>query len=418
MMNQFKLVLVAILLLPSTSFALDLAAMQNMAVANRDVVQKYEATYAQSEQSLRQAKGGLYPAVDLSYTVNSLDEASLLEDKENSVLLGKVSWNLFAGFRDKYNVRSADFAREVEQLRLDGIRQDVRLAVALAYLSVWERRANLTVAQAAFQTLEKVYRDGENRYNVGLIGKNELLKFRVDYDNSTITLKAAEGGLKKSVNSLAQQIGAPVTLEDLDFSDFATLPAPVDKEQYHQQMLEKRSEIKALEKLVEVSEAKYEGAKSSYYPRVDAAGSYKRYDNDYLNGNGDNEDEEWRAQLVMSVNLFQGFSTDAAVTGAKLGSRAARHDLAELKASMSTELDNLVIDFQVSMDNVEVARRSIEQAEENLRITQLKYNEGLQQESDLLDAITALSRSKYNEVAVLRTAYSNNFNMLRMINGI
>lgn len=416
-MRQLKIV-IALLLFPVASFALDLATMQNMAVSNRDVVQKYEATFAQSEQGLRQAKGGYYPAVDLSYTVNSLDEASLLEDKENSVVLGRVSWNLFAGFRDKYNIRSAALANEVESLRLDGIRQDVRLGVALAYLSVWERRANRMVAEAAFQTLEKVYRDGENRFQVGLIGKNELLKFRVDFDNADITLKAADAGLKKSVNSLSQQVGAAVTLEELDFHDFATLPSPVDTERYHQLMLEKRSEIKALAKLVDVGDAKYEAAKSSYYPRLDAVGSYKRYDNDYFNGNGDKEDDEWRGQLVMSVNLFQGFSTDAAVTGAKLGSRAAMYDLAELKTAMSTELSNLAIDFQVSLENVEVARRSIEQAEENLRITQLKYNEGLQQESDLLDAITALSRAKYNEVAVQRTAYLNNFNMLRMINGI
>jgi outer membrane protein TolC len=71
----------------------------------------------------------------------------------------------------------------------------------------------------------------------------------------------------------------------------------------------------------------------------------------------------------------------------------------------------------VSLDNVNVANRSIEQAEENLRITQLKYDEGLQRESDLLDAITNLSRAQYNYVAVLRTAFSNNFQITRMVDG-
>ncbi|EKD39977.1 MAG: TolC, partial [uncultured bacterium] len=71
----------------------------------------------------------------------------------------------------------------------------------------------------------------------------------------------------------------------------------------------------------------------------------------------------------------------------------------------------------VSLENVEVATRSIEQAQENLRITQLKYDEGLQRESDLLDAITSLSRSRYNHVAVQRTAFANKFRLTRMIDG-
>lgn len=63
------------------------------------------------------------------------------------------------------------------------------------------------------------------------------------------------------------------------------------------------------------------------------------------------------------------------------------------------------------------ARRSIEQAQENLRITRLKYEEGLQQESDPLDAITNLSRAQANEVAMVRTVFLNYFQIIRMVDG-
>ena len=120
---------------------------------------------------------------------------------------------------------------------------------------------------------------------------------------------------------------------------------------------------------------------------------------------------------MLSMNLFRGFSTEANVTKSKLSARSGKYELAELIDTFSTDLDNLFIDFEVSLDNVNVANRSIEQAQENLRITQLKYDEGLQRESDLLDAITSLSRSQYNYVAVLRTAFSNNFQITRMVDG-
>lgn len=406
-----------LLFLAAPAHALDLAEMQDVALQNRPLVEKYMANLEKSQQDVRLARAGYYPSVDASYVVNKLDEDSTTEHEENSVASAQVSMNLFSGFTDKYNLNAALKGEEVQQYYLTGVEQDIQLDVALAYLDVYERRANRDVAKAAFQTLDKAYKDSESRYQVGLIGKNELLKFRVDFDNADITLKAAEAGLRKSVNNLSRQIGKIIRYEDLDFNDFNTLPPMADRDEYEEKMLTNRSEIKALEKAIDASMDSSEAQKGTYYPRVDAVGSYGQYDNDFINGNGDIKEDEWRAQLVLSINLFSGFSTEASVARAKIDTRALQYDLAELKDTLTTSLDNLFIDFQVSLENVEVALRSIEQAEENLRITQLKYDEGLQRESDLLDAITSLSRAKYNYVTVVRTVFSNDFSMTRMIDG-
>lgn len=421
-MKMSSLVKVCSLTLPlvfcgSIGHAVDLAGMQSLALTNRQVIQQYMTGLEQSEKDVIRARGGYYPAVDVSYTANELDDDSLLEAKENSVAVGKVSWNIFAGFRDRYGLQSAELRTAVERFKLQGIKQDVQLNVALAYLEVFERRANLKVALSAFETLGKIYRDGESRYQVGLIGKNELLKFRVDYDNADITAKSAEASLKKSVNALSRQVGGEISLGDLDFADFNGLPPLVNREEYSARMVAGRSEIKAVELGVDAAAAQAEAEKGGYYPRVDVVGSYRRYDDDLLNGNGAIDEEEVRAQLVVSMNVFQGYTTEATVAKTKLQSRSLQHELVELKSTLQTDLNNLYIDFQVSLENVEVATRSIEQAEENLRITQLKYDEGLQRESDLLDAITSLSRAQYNHVAVVRTAFANNFRLTRMIDG-
>lgn len=415
LINVFVFIL--LLFFSSSALAVSLGEMQEMALGNRQVVQQYVTSLEKSVEDISLARAPYYPSVDVGYIVNSLDEASSVEEQENSTIQGRVSFNLFAGFRDKYNVESAQLLKVVQEYSLQGIRQDLQLSVALAYLSVYERLANKKVALSAFETLGKVYSDGDSRFKVGLIGKNELLKFRVDYDNADITLKAAEAGLKKSINVLSRQVGSRIAFADLDYAEFKELPPLMDKKAYTQAMLETRSEIKALETLVGVSDAQVKSKKSGYYPKVDFVGSYTFYDDDYISGSGQYDDDELRAQLVLSMNLFSGFATDSNVTKAKLSARSGRYELTELKDSFSNDLDNLFIDFEVSLDNVNVATRSIEQAEENLRITQLKYDEGLQRESDLLDAITSLSRAQYNYVTVLRTAFSNNFQIIRMVDG-
>ena len=408
---------VLLLFFSSTAWAVSLTEMQEMALGNRQVVQQYVTSLEQSVEDITIAKAPYLPFVDVSYTANALDEDGIYEAKENSTLVGAVSYNLFAGFRDKYNIQSAELLRDVQEYSVVAVRQDLQLTVALAYLSVYERLANKKVAQSAFETLGKVYRDGESRYDVGLIGKNELLTFRVDYDNADITLKAADAGLRKSVNDLSRQVGSRINFDDLDFAEFKDLPAVMDKVEYTETMLDTRSEIKALEALIGVSNAQAKREKSEYYPHVDFVGSYSLYEDDIITGQGSYDEDELRAQVVLSMNLYRGGSTEANVTKAKLSARSGQYELAELQDTFTTDLDNLFIDFEVSLDNVNVANRSIEQAEENLRITQLKYDEGLQRESDLLDAITRLSRAQYNYVAVLRTVFSNDFQITRMVDG-
>ncbi len=397
--------------------AADLVTMQQTALNNRAVVQRYMKNVEKSIKDVQLAKGAYYPSVDISYTANSIEDPSWYEDPENSTIAGQVMYNIFAGYKDKYNLLSAQKLQNVEEYRLAGTQQDIQLAVALSYLNVYDRKANLQVTEDAFKTLTRVYRDGENRFDVGLIGKNELLKFRVDYDNADISMKTARAALDKSINTLSREVGMQIPLDELTFAEFTKLPGTLDEEQYLQNMLDSRSEIKVLETLIEATESQVQVAKSEYYPRVDVIGSYYRYDDDFLHGLGDNVDVEARAQLVMSMNLFRGYTKEANVTKTKLEKRGLHYDVQELEETFSNDLQNLFIDYRVSLENVEVAKRSIEQAEENLRITQLKYDEGLERESDLLDAIASLSRARANEVTAIRTVFANYFQIQRMVAG-
>ena len=417
-MRKICSLVISTLLVPAALSAADLASMQEAAVADRAVVQRYMTNVEKSARDVTLAKGGYYPSVDLFYATNSLDEDSTTEHENNSIAGAKVSWNVFAGFRDRYGLRSAEQMHEVEQLRLAGIRQDIRLGVALGYLNVYDRLANLKVAEDAFKTLEKIYQDGKNRYEVGLIGQNELLRFRVDYDNADITAKAAQAGVERSVNDLSRTIGATVSLGELGFGEFSQIPGMLEEDRYLELMLAERSELQALKGVLAAADWQVKASYASYYPQVDLVGSYQNYDDNYVNGAGDISEDEVRLQAQVSMNLFRGFTKEAVTGKAKLEKRGLQYDLKELEDGYVTELHNLFIDYRVSLENVEVAKRSIEQAEENLRITQLKYNEGLQRESDLLDAIANLSRARYNQVAVIRTLFANYFRIMRMADSI
>ncbi len=426
----------AVMLVASPAFGIGLEELQDKALEKREIIQRYIVNLEKREKDRVIARAGYYPSVDVSYQMNKIDEKSpslelgggggaldtgfggsvdsSFSSSESSIFYSAVTWNLFNGFKDKYTIESAELLTEVEDLQLDGLLQDIQLNVALQYLNVYERGANLEVARKNYETLQKIYRDGRNRLEVGLIDRNELLKFKVDLDDSFIQVEAAKGGLEKSVILLGRVAGEDLRLAQLDFEEFETLPGGKDLEADMALMLGRKSELQAFDKLIEASMRQRRSAQSGFYPKVDLVGSYSYFDDDFIGGRGDIGSEEVRAQLVLSMNLYRGGATQASVAKARLETQGLHYDLEERKDTLKTDLQNLHIDYKVSLRNIDVALSSIEQAEENLRITRLKYNEGLQRESDLLDAVANLSRARYNYVAVVQDVFATHFQILRM----
>ena len=403
------------LLISLPAYAANLPELQQTALENRKIINRYKTNLQKSGQSLKSSQSGYLPSFDLSYSMNSLDESSLYENRENSTASGTVSINLFAGFRDKYKIESAQLLQKAEEHKLKGIQQEIMQNVALRYLAIFNRQANLQVVRDFHNTIAKVYEDANSRYEVGLIKKSDLLKFKVDLDNAVISLKKAQVEEKKSVRLLQREIDANIQADQLKFSEFDNLPALINQEQYNSDMLKDRSEIKVLEELIQAAEAQVQIASASHYPSVDLSSSYQTSDDSLLSNSSGVNEEEFRTKLVLSMNIFDGFDKYSKINMAKLEAQSIRYDLEELKSDLKSQLDNLFLDYEVSIDNVTVAESSIVQAEENLRVNRLSYQEGVTTESDLLDAITNLSRARYNFVAAKSEVFDTYFRITRAV---
>ena len=405
------------IVLAQTSVAANLAELQKAAIENRQVVEKFKANLEKSQEEETIAKSSYFPSADITYTMNSLDDTTAFENEENSVAYGALTWNLFNGFKDKYDIASAKFQRQAEGLRLSGIKQDIQLAVALKYIEIFSRKANLQLEQDNYNTLLKAHKDSQSRFDVGLIDKNELLKFKVDLDNAKISLKRAEADLAKSMQQLQREINTDVSLEELSFAEFEELPNISSYDDLKKTMMENRTELRVLEELAEAAQMQVKASYADYYPKLDATTSYRKYADDFRSSDGTSTNEELRSQLVMSVNIFDGFNKGSGVRRAKLEKQIIKHDIEELKLDLDTDLKNLLLDYEVSIENTDVSLSSIEQAEENLRITDLKYKEGLETETNLLDAIANLTRAKFNHIIAKFDVYNNYYRITRAVEG-
>ena len=397
-----------------SAWGASLAELQDQAVANRKIVEKYRLDLQKGELDEKIIKGRFLPSLDLNYTANQLDEDGAFEQSENSAMTGSVSYNIFSGFKDTYDLKSVELVRQSKDYELGAIVQDIRYAVVASYLNIFGRKNQLTVAEDEYKLLQKRYEDSQDQYQVGLIRKNDVLKIKVELDNAEQQLKTAETELMKSVNQIAYDTNSQVSLSSLVFSEFSQLPKVKDFGFYEARMSERRNEIKTLGMLLAAQENAVKSARAAYYPRVDVSGSYKQYGNNYALGQGDEDENEMRLQLQVNMNLFDGFSKDHVLSKAELDVKRIQHDLRELKQSLGTELKNTLLDYAVSEKNLKVAESSILQAEENFRITDVSFKEGVETTADVLDAIFYLSRAKYNVINARNKLFLDYYRLLRI----
>ena len=202
-------------------------------------------------------------------------------------------------------------------------------------------------------------------------------------------------------------------MKDLNFEYFENIPFVKDIEYYTSQLMEKRSEIKAFKALVRKRNTEAQKSKSLLYPKADIVLGYKFFD-ECPDGAG----SETRAQLNVSLNIFDGFRKDSDIENAALKVKQAENELIDLESRLKTELKNIYLDFEVSLEKMDVADDSRLEAGENLRITKLGFEKGIMTSTDILDAIYYLSRARFNYLDSRAEVFENYLEISRMVESL
>lgn len=403
-------------------FSLDLSAttlqkLQDLAVQNREILDKYGQAIEIARQDVAIAKSRKFPRIDITYIVNSLNKDTLLgESRENSVVKGSIYYNIFSGFRDSYNISSAKHIASSKELQAQGVAQDIKMRVALYFTDIYSKKMAIEVSRKNYEAFTQLYIESKKKFEIGVMSRSELLSVRVEQDNAYVELQSTKAELQASINNLNLSVGSSVDLEELDFKFFTSIPQVAHIKKSKKIMLARRADILALKNLISASKAKSSATDSLYYPSFDIVGTYSRYDDSFLNGSGNRpRDDEMRVQIIASYNLYDGRARDAKRAKSRAYESSLRYSLIELENTLKKELQNLYLWYEVSRKNIEATKTGIELAQENLRVTKLSSDEGLITTSELLAAITNLARAQMNNIDAKDRLFKNYFTITRMI---
>jgi outer membrane protein len=317
------------------------------------------------------------------------------------------AWSLFDSFASWHGLTRARLLDNATRHQLDRTEQEVVFHVIESYEQALLGAKWLDVAEHAAATAQAIVERSQARVESGLAVESDLLTAKVRSASRQQEVIRARNDLALALAQLNTAMGVPI---ESSFELTQTLSEPhlpqFVLQDLETQALTGRADLKRIAAEESAQRQTVAMAKSAFGPQLSAFAGWE-LDNPtlFVGGGGNN----WVGGLELKIDLFQG--------GAKRAELSRQRALEEKAAAMKQaatdrvrlEVRRAYYDVDANRQQVEVARASIAQAQESLRINQDRYDTGLITITDLLAAEEAARRSQtdyWEAVRQLRTSYA------------
>ncbi len=385
-------IVLPIALLGTNLYSLDIDEAVESALLNNNSFKKQQYIYDEAKENINISKGAYQPKLDLSYSYNAKSENLDNLGKDHSNGSATLSYNLFNGLTDKYNLKSSEELALYSMFSLEAAKYDLILNTKKSYISYLKSLKNIETAENAFKLLEQQFRDSENKFEQGLLAKNDLLQVNAQMLQSKQSLARAKADARIARYQLKNILGGFLKKDE---KIVALSKAEIMENTYNEKELEARSEIKALMKRIESIRSLKSANKGEFMPNADLSLAYNKYGDDaFLKTNEREVDSQETAMITLSWNLFNGGIDKSQDVIYQKRILQANEDLADLKLSIKLQYENALEEFEVSKLNFQTAKTSLAQSKENYKIVNNRFKEGLSTSTDLINANYLLTSAK------------------------
>jgi outer membrane protein len=305
---------------------------------------------------------------------------------------------IFTGFGLINEYKLAELGLDRAEVSAKLTRQDVILDAKNAFFSVLKSQKLVEVAQQTVTSISSQKEVAENFYKVGLSPLNDLLQSQVQLANANQQLTTARNNLeiaRTQFNTvLRRPVNTPVLLVDeLDYSSFQE-----DLDDCLETAQKNRLEIQVADLDIEVSEKQVKLTERDYFPSVNLTGTYARTGDDWQahGGEGITDSAGWNVQATASWDFWQWGRTGYGRKEKLARLAQSKYRKTEVQDSINLEVKQAYLRTKEAEQNIVTIEKAVEQARENLRITEEQYKEQVATQTDVLVAQTLLTQTMTN----------------------
>lgn len=298
-----------------------------------------------------------------------------------------------------YAAAKANHARA--KLDVIASEQDLIYSVKVAYYAYLANVQNLETQQEAVKRADEQLKLIESRFELGSAARSDVLKQKVQYGNDRLALLKAVNAVTNSRANLAYTVG----LDPRDDHEFDT---EYNVREYDGTLDEAISfgvnhnpSLLSQQKTVDWAKHSARAAKATWLPSVSGSYSISKFDGtqnypevfDYSSVT-----KRWG--FSFNWNIFDGFSRHERIQNAKVSHNNSRADFADLRNYTVSNIKTGYSEIDQYKEQKAVSEENVAAADEDLKITQEKYNLGAATILDLLDAQVSLKEAQVSLISV------------------
>lgn len=318
----------------------------------------------------------------------------------------EVSQLIYSGGRVSAALRAAKLTDKIAALNFQRTVADTILQVRKLFYEILLNKAQVEVRQQSITLLEQQLTDTRHRFDVGAVPRFDLLRAEVELANAKPPLIRAQNNLRLSREALVKLLA----LDSVENRPEFTAVTFVGELTYQhvdwqlgellQRALQNRPELQQAQNEVHVAQQNIRVALAGYKPELSVFANYGWRNTTFSHQINDKLDG-WTAGARLTWPLFDGLLTHGKVTQARAQLQQAELDYTDQRRAIELEVRQAYSDYLQAIELLQAQKKTVEQAEESLRLAQVRFRAGTATQLDVLSAQTALTQARSNAVRAL-----------------
>ncbi len=280
--------------------------------------------------------------------------------------------------------------------------------VSKAYYSLLVAKERATLIDANIARMDSLIKDVKALNKQGLAENIEVTRLEVTANNLRAEKMKVERLIELSKELLKLQMGMPVQ-EEIDVAgsirdyQLEQIPDSEAKAEY-----QNRAEYQILETAITLNKLNLKNKQVGSYPSLVAIGQMGYATGARFFSNVGDFSNRWLGYgtvgLQLSVPLFNGMQRKYQVQQARLEILKLEQDKQNLQKTIDFQTRQAQITLKNALTTLEAQKRNMELAKEVLRVSQVKYKQGVGSSVEIINAETAYKEAETNYFAALYDA--------------
>ena len=321
-----------------------------------------------------------------------------IEALKNGVIGGvMLTQPIFAGGQIVNGNKLAQAGVEVRQLQKKITDSEILLTTERYFWQLVSMKEKMKTIENSEKMLDHILSDVKVAVEAGLTTRNDLLRVELERNKLESNRSKAENGLQILKMAFAQHIGLPAGDFDIQQPEFNDVRLPIASGN-DTTLLQNRLEYQLLQKNVDIAKTQVNMEIGKNMPTV-AIGAGYDYMNFDLHKNPGIKNDFGMLFATVSVPITDWWGGSHAIKRKKLEYRAAENTRQDNADLLLLQMRQVRDELNQAYQQILIAKKSIEVAEDNLKVNEDTYNAGVSILSDLLDAQNLLqqARDQYTE---------------------